>query len=153
MRRHRTSALLPVLLLALVVAACGDDGDGATAPELRPLVGTWTATTWVVTNTVNPDDSVRLIDDGEGAELTLEIAPDGGATLTIRVLGTTQTTTGTARVEGEELVLQPSDAGEEPDRFVYTLAGDTLTLEGEIAFDFNQDLTPETATTRIVLVR
>lgn len=152
MRRHRTSAFLPTLLVALAAAACGD-GDGGTAPELRPLVGTWTATTWVVTNTANPDDSIRLIDDGEGAALTLEIAPDGGATLTIQVLGTTQTTTGTARTEGEELVLQPSDPDREPDRFVYTLAGDTLTLEGEIAFDFNQDLSPETATTRIVLVR
>ncbi len=67
------AARLATLVFALGLLACGDD-DGFTPTE-DSVAGTYTATTFIVTNTTPPTDLLAL-----GMTLTLTLTSDGTTT-------------------------------------------------------------------------
>lgn len=143
------SGPLAFTLLALA-PACGD-GE-AIAPELAPLLGTWNATSAVFTNKANPSQSVDVVRQ-LNAVITLDIRGDGRVTLTLIAFGQVQAQSGSVRVEGNTLVLKSDDPTRPEERFAYQLHGNTLTLQGESQWDFNQSGVPLPADLRLVLVR
>lgn len=158
-RNRGLPARLAPGLLALLVAAGGGCGDGGAGPpdvppELAPFVGIWDAISATLTNQANPDMSVDLVE--EGVVFTLEI------TSRSRYIATTAgpgqppevETGGVEVLSGPDLlVIDPDDPDLPTDSLAFRFAGDTLTLETEDEFDFNQDGTDEPAFLRLILVR
>lgn len=145
-------AALAFPALALLALAPGCDDGNPTAPGIAPLIGTWNATSALFTNRANPSQSVDVVRQLK-AVITLDIRGDGRATLTLIAFGQIQTQSGSARVEGDTLILKADDPTRPEDRFAYQLQGNTLTLQGRSEWDFNQSGVPLPADLRLVLVR
>ena len=69
----RRSALSMAVFIGTLSLACGDDG---TAPgggaTIEDLAGAWDATTFTFTNRLNSAQSVDLVAEGGGANLTVD---------------------------------------------------------------------------------
>lgn len=150
-RRRRSKA--PLALAAVFAVHCGGNTTGPDPnPNLVPFVGSWRATSLVVTSKANPSVHPDLVQ--EGAQFDLNVQPSGQYTAILTYSGQASTEIGTASVSGNVVTLARTFPA--PPRTTtanYTLQGDLLTLEGDTEFDFNLDGTPEEASSRTVLVR
>ncbi|MBI4538531.1 MAG: hypothetical protein HY704_03345 [Gemmatimonadetes bacterium] len=144
------SALAILLVSALLAAACA--GDHGVAPELAPLVGTWNARSAVFTNRQNPQQSIDIVRELR-ATLTMDIRADARATLTLVAFGQATTQTGQVRIEAGQLVLRADDPSRPDERWSLQLQANTMTLDGESLWDFNQDGSAEPASLHLVMVR
>jgi hypothetical protein len=130
----------------VAVAACGD----STGVQPADLAGTWQITT-LEFSAIGGSAAVDLIGD-QGATGTVEIESDGAFTLSVTVLGFTETETGTITVTGNEITLaSQGDAAQG----TISRNGDTVTIDFDagVEFDFDDDGTDEPATLRIVMVK
>lgn len=144
----RHSALcLPLLLLFLLGGGCSDDPVGP--KELKPLVGVWEASELVMTNQANPSVVVNLIE--QGATFVLSVLADGQYAASLTFLGQGTSEMGTIQVSGENLTITPTQPEGPPLLATWRFEGESLVLDGESAFDFNLDGTPEASFAHIVL--
>lgn len=155
-RERERPSLLVVVFLAASLAACsssdttGPDGDDGL--DLAALAGRWKATSMVLTSKNDPDVSVDVIlNEQLSGSFELVIEDDGRYAATLTVFGIPQTERGTLELAGDTLTFLP-DGGSRSEA-TWRLEGDTLTLDGESEFDFNQDTVPEEATLHLVLER
>lgn len=150
MNRLRTflpSSLL-LLLASILISGCSDGGTGPKR-ELEPLVGSWKATTLVMTNRANPLMSVDLVE--MGANFTISVLATGQYSASLTVLGVTSTEVGVVTVSGNQVTISPTSPEGPPVVAVWSFRGEALVLDGESEFDFNQDGVTEPALAHIVL--
>jgi len=136
------------LLGAMVLSGCSDDGTGP-KKELTPFVGKWRAAAMVLTNTANPSVSVDLVQ--EGATFTLSVLSTGEYSASLTAFGQTNTEIGTIRVNGNQVTITPTSPPGPALTGSFEFVGNTLILDGETAFDFNLDGSPEPAQAHIEL--
>jgi len=138
---------------ALLAMGCGGNATGPDpTPNLVPFVGSWRATSLVVTSKANPSVHPDLVQ--EGAQFDLDVQPSGQYTAILTYSGQASTEIGMASVSGNIVTLARTfPTPPKTTTATYTLQGDLLTLEGDTEFDFNLDGTPEDARSRTVLLR
>jgi len=115
-------------------AGCSGDSTGTSLPD---LVGTWHATTAVVTSVANPGTSVNLI--ALGATLQITFNANLSYTSTITVPGEApEVSNGTYVETANQLTLHDnSSSGSDTIVFGLGLSGGTLSLTGGTPFTFN----------------
>ena len=138
-----------VLLSALLLSGCSDDGTGP-KEALAPLVGVWTAESLVLTNQQNPGISVDLI--ATGATFTLSILSTGQYSASLSAFGQANTEVGTVTVSGDQITITPTTPPGPAISGAFYFQGETLVLDGESEFDFNQDGILEAALVHLELV-
>ena len=139
-------------LAVLASAGCGGD-DVQADPLMAAWVGDWNATSLVLTNVANPDVAPDLILD-VGAMFTLNVQPSGRYTSILILAGQSQTEIGSLSLTESTVTFRPTTPpGLPASSALYTLQGNSLTLDGDSEFDFNLDGTPEPATAHFELVR
>lgn len=147
--------LVLLALLVLSTAGCND----STSPEqitIDDLAGTWTATSFVYTSTVDAADQWDLV--ANGGSLTMVITAAGAFTGTTVLPSTAvETYTGMMSVSGSRLT-QDFDEADIP-TVIWTISdftNDSLTLSGGLSpFDFTDDGTEDyvSAAIRTTIVR
>ncbi len=132
------------------VASCGGESTPAGPidnPALAPFVGTWIATTFVHTHRDTPTTTIDLIADG--ATFTVTISASGQYVGTVQVSTESRTETGTMRVVGSELVIQPVSPPSAEERVTFVVSGSAMTWTGPSEYDFNSDGIPSPTNVRI----
>ncbi|MEN8374369.1 MAG: hypothetical protein ABFS34_02855 [Gemmatimonadota bacterium] len=116
----------------LVLSACGDDGSGIEAQDLR---GSWSATIYQLTDDADGQNQVDLI-QRDGASFTLTVDAAGVAsTVFDDGVGGTSSDSGTLDSTGTTLTLSGTP-------FTAVRAGDVLTLNDfDASFDFGSGMT------------
>lgn len=154
----RVRGLMKRLALAsalCVVPACGGDSTGPdntpTPDALAPFVGRWTANTFVHTLRDDATTTVDLI--AEGASFTVDISATGSYVGTVQVQTETRTETGTLRVVGSELVIQPVSPPGPEERVTFIVSGSNMTWTGLSEYDFNIDGIPSPTNVRITFTK
>jgi hypothetical protein len=143
-------------LLVAALGACGE-GTGPAAVLPEALVGSWIAEPacvpacgLVVKSVANPQDSVAVTAE-LGVTTQIQIGRSGTFQLSTIPPIPGGVLAGTARLEGNELVVQDAQGNEE--RLTYSVTSTTLTLEFAGELDFDDDGIPEAATARGVFLR
>lgn len=132
-----------VLASALALSACGDNGTEP-GDELEPLVGAWRAVTLRMTNQANPSVQVDLVE--MGAEFTISILGSGDYTASLSAFGQPgQAQMGEISVSGNQVTITQMNPPGPSTTATWWFEGELLILDGETAFDFNQDGTAEPA--------
>jgi hypothetical protein len=123
-------------LLACLLAGCGSDDDGAGTS----LVGSWLLYS-IQVDTTAPAVCPAEIDLGGGyvlvcgADDTLTLAADGTYASTLDQIPTAGGVWNTLTLDGQAvIVFEDQDDEDDPQSYVYELAGDTLTIS-KSAFD------------------
>lgn len=154
-RRAAYPGRLFLVTLLVLVAACGGDSTGpddTPSPDaLAPFVGRWTANTFVHTLRDDATTTVDLI--AEGASFTLDISATGSYVGTVQVQTETRTETGTLRVVGSELVIQPVSPPGPEERVTFVVSGSSMTWTGLSEYDFNIDGIPSPTNVRITFTK
>jgi hypothetical protein len=148
-----TSLPLPIILLfcgLFLSMSCSDSGTEA-GKELAPLVGTWRAEVLRISNKANPSQTFDLIQ--EGGEFTLSILASAQYVATLRVFGQPAVEMGTFRVSGNGFTITPTSHDGPPTSGTWRFQGETLVLDGDTEFDFNQDGTRKPASAHFQLQR
>ena len=132
MKRIGTLALIG--LLGSAAAACKDDTTGTSIPN---IVGTWHATSAVVTNVATPAVSVNLI--ALGATLQITFTSSLNYTSTINLPGQpAEVSSGTYVETATQLTLHDTQASTNPTvTFSLAMSGGTLSLTGGSPFTFD----------------
>ena len=143
------------LLVVTGIAVIGAIGCGSdpTEPEFNPdfMVGDWLADSLVMTSLANPEVVRDLT--AEGAVFTLSVQPSGRYTAILTGFGQSSSESGRLTVDGAYVVLMPETPAGPESRALWERVGDSVILEGESKFDFNEDgTTDEPATLRQVLI-
>jgi hypothetical protein len=128
---------------------CGSD---PTEPEFNPdfMVGDWLADSLVMTSLANPE---VVFDLTALAVFTLSVQPSGRYTAILTGFGQSSSESGRLTVDGAYVVLMPETPAGPESRALWERVGDSVILEGESKFDFNEDgTTDEPATLRQVLI-
>lgn len=157
--RRRTNGWRGVglLMLALCVAACGDETPPLEPdPALAPFVGTWDAEVFVVTSVADPGLQADLLNHPSyDGSFNVVIQPSGLYTATL-VFGQLSPVVeiGQLTVAGSFVTLTPNGGTDCPgsSEYVFT-APDYLVLDGPTCFDFNLDGQDEDATAQLELRR
>jgi hypothetical protein len=147
-----------LILLALVVLSTAGCND-STSPEqitIGDLAGTWTATSFVYTSTVDAADQWDLV--ASGGSLTMVITAAGAFTGTTVLPSTVvETYTGTMSVSGSRLTQDFDEEG--IPTLIWTIGdytNDSMTLSGGLSpFDFTDDGSDDyvSASIRTTIVR
>ncbi len=148
------------LILIVVVAAapaCSSssgvtNGDDETTEPLGELVGTWKATSMVLTARSDPSVSVDIVQNEDvNGTFTMVFRSSGRYTAVLSVFAQEpEREEGTVTRSGNTLRFQPD--GGVSDTVTWSLSDGVLTLDGESTFDFNQDGTEEEATLHLEMV-
>lgn len=128
-----------VALLSLAGVACDDDATGVERATLDDVTGSFNATRFEFRGSADPNQRVDLI--SEGGRFALQIDRDGRffETSFNPRTGVTETRTGTAEVQGENLLLRDEGATQ-PRIFVLRRSADGFQLSrSNDRFDFNDD--------------
>lgn len=149
------------LILALAVIPACSSSSGISDPDppedtgepLGELVGTWEATSMVLTARTDPSVSVDLIQDEDvNGSFTLVIRSDRTYRATLTVIEEpAPPETGTVTRSGNTLTFEPD--GGPPDDVIWSLSDGILVLDGESTFDFNGDGTDDEALLHLELER
>jgi len=143
MRRGRNArremTWLPAVLLAVAVAACGDDDTPDPVgpdPAIAPFVGTWDAEVFTVTSDADPNIVADLMENGS---FFINVQPSGTYTASLEFGGIPLSPeVGMMTVSGDVITLNPSGADAATSEFTF-VSEDYLRLEGPTEFDFNLD--------------
>ena len=120
-------------LIGSAAAACKDDTTGTSIPD---IVGSWHATTAVVTNVATPAVSVNLI--ALGATLQITFTASLNYTSTINLPGQqAEVSTGTYVETATQLALHDGQNPSNVVTFSLASSGGTLTLSGGTPFTFD----------------
>ena len=120
MSRLATRTLLGVALVTL--GACGSDATGVVIDD---LVGTWSATSFVITSVADPSISGDALQGG--ISLTLDIMADGSFVSTISQQGQQdEVATGTIDLNGNKITL---NLQAEVDHGTVSVNGDMMTIK------------------------
>lgn len=147
------------LILILVVAAvpaCSSssgvtNGDDDTTEPLGELVGTWKATSMVLTARSDPSVSVDVVQNEDvNGTFTMVFRSSGRYTAVLTAFGERDEENGTVTRSGNTLRFQPD--GGVSDTVTWSLSDGVLTLDGRTTFDFNRDGTDEEATLHLEMV-
>lgn len=133
--------------------ACGSEDPIAPDATLADLVGQWDALSFIVQSQANPVVAANLIE--VGFSFFLDVQPSGSYTAIMTAFGLPQTEFGHVEVRaGSQIVLHREQPGPpRMDAGTFRIAGDTLFLDGETEFDFNQDGAPEPAKLKASLLK
>ncbi len=149
--------LVAPLLAVTFMVGCSDSTDpDPIGPESTPeeiaaaLAGSWNATSFVFTNVANSSETFDLI--ANGGSFSLTITADGQFSGTFTGPGENETFSGTYVAQGTNLILT-DDLEPDSETVSFTLSGNTLTIDSDDVFDFDEDGVDELATSTIVLVR
>ncbi len=137
--------LVAPLAAAALMVGCTELtlGPNATNEEIADaLVGSWTATSMVVSNDANPSETVDLL--AEGVSFTLTMTAEGAYTGNFSSPGENESFSGTYVVNGFSLTL--SEEGDDDEILAFTLADGLLILTMDESWDFDEDGTDEDAT-------
>lgn len=136
---RREAKWLPVLLLTVTLAACGDDDSPNPVepdPAIAPFVGTWDAEVFTVTSDADPSIVADLMENGS---FFINVQPSGTYTASLEFGGTPlPPEVGMMTVSGNTITLNPSGADAATSEFTF-VSEDYLRLEGPTEFDFNLD--------------
>lgn len=140
------------LMLALISAACGSDGDPARSdtadPALAPLVGRWNAVVFLVTT----PDGADTVDVLAQSTFILEIEAAGTYTATLNTFGVAVVETGQITIDSATaLTLRPTSPPGAGEQVTWGISAGTLVLDGATEFDFNGDQTSDPAQAHIEL--
>lgn len=147
----------PLLAVTFMVGCSDSIGSDPIGPESTPeeiaaaLNGTWNATSFVFTNVANTSETFDLI--ANGGSFSLTITADGQFTGTLTSPGENETFSGTYVAQGTNLILTDAMEPNDPETVSFTLSGNTLTIDSDDVFDFDDDGVDEPATSRLVLQR
>ena len=140
--RRRSIVWMGWVIMAALVAACGESPTNTTDPAIEPFVGRWDADLFQIWN---PDSTVT-IDVVSNGSFTVTIEPSGSYTSNIIYKGIPGVDFGTMSVDGSVLTFRSSNPGEPAQVSGFSfLSADTLEVSGDRPFDFNGDGTPEPA--------
>lgn len=126
-----------LVLLALLLAACGSDDAVGPDEDIAFLVGDWTATEILITNPENPEQVIDIVE--LGAIFTLNVQPSGQYTASMLVFGQPASALGTLEVRDDQLILHQEIPQVETQVSTYTYADGQLTMEGQTLVDINSD--------------
>lgn len=153
-RRHPAGLSLLLLLFTGLagLSGCSDSTDPGVDEALAFLVGTWDAESFVVTNPVDPTQSVDIVAAGSSFLLTVE--PSGRYQASLSLLTTTSTVFGRLELDGNRITLfQEFPTEDTQEGTLEQLSQDRIRLSAETAFDFDQDGVPDPADFTAELVR
>lgn len=149
----RTS--LGTIFLAAVAIGCDDSSTGPASPA--DLVGTWNASSYVVTNAANAEQSLDLIQMGMTMTLTFTETTLTG-TMTFPGEDGQESFTGTYSLSGNQITFSDqtavnADVAAEDDIFAFTLDGNALSLSFTEMFFFDGSEEEVTATSVMTFTR
>jgi hypothetical protein len=124
----------------------------ASGTTVGDLAGTWVADEYRLIRQPARADTVDFV--AAGGSLSVSLDAVGRYTASAAEPGEPPIVeSGVALVEGDRLVLIGEGAAGELTEFTYQLSGDTLSLEGQRQYDFDDDGIEEDAIVEIVLAR
>lgn len=145
-------SLVACLLLAVLVAGCGDDDP--TSPEggitLGDLVGSWIATSDTHTNSADPTETFDMI--AAGGEVRVTVLASGGVRTWVDFGTFSDEWDSAVTLSGNSLTSDPVEVGRPTVVWTVTLVNDVLTLtrpDGE--WDFTLTGAPPVSTTEVVV--
>ena len=147
----RTS--LGTILLAAVAMGC-DDSSSTGPASPADLVGTWNASSYVVTNAANAEQSLDLIEMGMTMTLTFTETTLTGR-MTFAGEDGQESFTGAYSLNGSQLTFIDSVEGNEAgdDIFAVTVDGNTLTLSFSETFSFGDNEEEVEATSVMIFTK
>lgn len=153
--RPRARSLSLLILVAALSAACGGD---STAPEdtgltISDLVGSWTASSLVFTNTANPSETFDII--AAGGDLSTTILSGGRARTWLTLGDFSDEWDALLTLNGDQLTSTPAESTRPTRQYTVSMVGEQLTLTStSSSFDFTlSDAEPVPATEVTVFVR
>ena len=145
--------LLSVAITAACLTSCG--GDDPTAPEVdgitvNDLVGSWTASSVLYTNSANSAQQFDLV--ANGGEVRTTVLTGGGARTWVEFGTFSDEWDAQLSISGNTLTSSPVEASRGVRQATFTLVGNTLTLTyANSSFDFTLLDGPKVAATEVVV--
>ena len=154
MKPNRTAIMALVLAGALTAAGCGE--SSTSEPEtvtIADLVGSWIATSLVLTNKANTTQSMDIV--AAGGEVRITVLSDGRARTWTDVGTLSDEWDALLTMSGNELTSTPAEATRPVRRYTVALANGQLTLTStDGTFDFTlSGATPVPVSETVVMVR
>jgi hypothetical protein len=143
--------LVPFLLLAVLVAGCGDDDPSApeTGLTLGDLVGSWIATSDTHTNNANAAESFDMI--AAGGEVRVTVLASGGARTWVEFGTFSDEWDAAITLSGNTLTSDPVEVGRPTVTWTVTLVNDVLTLtRTDAEWDFTLTGAQPVSTTEVI---
>jgi hypothetical protein len=143
-----------VVLASLSAAGCGSDSStGPGAVTVADLVGSWKATSVLLTNQANPSQQFDIV--AAGGELRMTVLVGGGARTWLELGDFSDEWDALLTLSGNQLTSTPVEASRPTQRHTITLEGSELTATNSGAvFDFTlSDGNPVPATLVVVFRR
>jgi hypothetical protein len=146
-----------VVLAWLTAAGCGGDsgGDSPTGPEamtIADLVGSWKATSVIMTNQANPSQKFDIV--AAGGELRMTVLVGGGARTWLDLGDFSDEWDAQLTLSGNQLTSTPVEASRPTQRHTITLVGSELTATNSAAvFDFTLSGGTPVPATQVVVFR
>lgn len=140
--------VLSVFCLFFLLISCEEDGEEVlTGSEvsISDIQGTWNATS-AIFDIVGEGESQRVDVVEIGGTVVLVIQSNGRFTLTVSELGESpDVVTGQMSFNSETLVVEYDDSPGETELFGIQFTTNTLAIQGQALFDFDDDGTEEPA--------
>ena len=114
-------AILMAVVMMFTVAGCGGSAD--------PLVGTWVLDTSAMTEGMTEEEAALVMAFMGSMEITYTFNADGTLKADVSMMGEEESSTGTYKAEGGNIVITGEDGTETT--IPYTLEGNKLVMETE----------------------
>ena len=141
--------------MALILGCGGDGGPTEVDPDNGSpagiMVGSWIASSLVLTNKANPQQSGDIVAQFD-AVFTMDVQESGRYLAILSAFGQSSTESGRLTVSGTLLTMRRELPTELTSVAQITAADSSLIIDGDTEFDFNQDGTPEPSELHMVLV-
>lgn len=151
MRLQIRALLVAALLLCL---GCGGDISSGPDPDtISPagiLVGSWIATSMVLTNKANPQQFTDIVEEFN-AVFTMDVQRSGRYSAILSAFGQSSSESGKLSVSGGILTMRREIPSENTSLAEVSQVGMDIIMDGESDFDFNQDGILEKADLHMVL--
>jgi hypothetical protein len=143
------------LFAVLVFFGCGggggptDPGDETPSPA-GMMVGSWIASSLVLTNQANPQQSGDIVEQFQ-AVFTMDVQESGRYLAILSAFGQSSMESGRLSVSGNILTMRRESPSETTSVAEISQQGSDIVMDGETEFDFNQDGTLEPSDLHMVL--